>query len=179
LSTAAGRAPRREAVDTRREDRPTHDPPRSEPAITPSESLLDAWPGVRIDADNAAYFAGLLEHRLLINRCDDCGAWHHPPRSICPRCWSTAVAAREVTGRGRIVFFTILRQGPSRGGADYSRGHPLVAVELDEQPGLRVSGTVVDVAPETIREGLAVELVWPGAGGDGPLDLLRFGVVGP
>jgi uncharacterized OB-fold protein len=130
---------------------------------------------VRIDADNAAYYAGLLEHRLLINRCDDCGTRHHPPRSICPRCWSASVTAREVAGRGRIALFTILRQGPRRGGADYDRGHPLVAVDLEDQPGLRVSGTVVDLPPEAIAEGLAVELVWPDGGH--PLDLLRFRAV--
>lgn len=140
--------------------------------MTLDEGLLEAWPGVRLDADNATYFAGLLEHRLLVNRCGECGTWHHPPRSICPRCWSTAVAPNEVTGRGRVVFFTILRQGPSRGGADYERGHPLVAVELEEQRGLRVSGTVVGVPVDTIAEGLAVELTWPDR--HGALDILRF-----
>lgn len=147
----------------------------TERAITPDDGLLDAWPGVRIDADNAAYYAGLLEHRLLINRCGNCGAWHHPPRSICPRCWSTAVAARDVTGRGRVAFYTILRQGPRRGGADYTRGHPLVAVELDEQVGLRVSGTIVDAPVEAVVLGMPVELTWPE--GAGPLDVLRFRAV--
>ena len=140
------------------------------------EGLLDAWPGVRVDADNAAYYTGLLEHRLLVNRCGDCGRWHHPPRSICPRCWSTAVVPAEVTGRGRVAFFTILRQGPSRGGADYERGHPLAAIELEEQDGLRVSGTVVGLPVEDITEGLAVELTWPE--GHGAVDLLRFRAVG-
>ena len=150
-------------------------PDPTAPAVAPDDGLLDAWPGVRIDADNAAYYAGLLEHRLLVNRCDDCGAWHHPPRSICPRCWSTRVAARDVTGRGRVALFTVLRQGPRRGGADYTRGHPLVAVELEEQAGLRVSGTVVDAPVETIGLGMAVELTWPD--GAGPLDVLRFRAV--
>ncbi|MPY91665.1 MAG: hypothetical protein GEV08_00975 [Acidimicrobiia bacterium] len=144
--------------------------------MVPDEGLLDAWPGVRVDADNAAYYAGLLEHRLLVNRCRDCGAWHHPPRSICPRCWSTAVAATEVTGRGRVALFTVLRQGPSRGGADYAAGHPLVAVELEEQIGLRVSGTVVDVPPGAITEAMAVELTWPD--GEGAPDVLRFRAAG-
>lgn len=140
------------------------------------EGLLDAWPGVRVDADNAAWYAGLLERRLRLNRCADCRAWHHPPRSICPRCWSTAVAAEDVSGRGTVAFFTILRQGPSRGGADYERGQPLAAIELDEQAGLRLSGTVVGVEPGEVTEGLAVEVDWPE--GDGPLDLLRFRAVG-
>lgn len=145
--------------------------------MPPDQGLLDAWPGVRIDADNAAYYAGLLEHRLLLNRCADCATWHHPPRSICPRCWSSAIAAEEVAGRGEVAFFTILRQGPSRGGADYERGHPLAAVELEEQAGLRVSGTIVGIDVDRIDVGLPVELAWPD--GDGPLDVLRFRPAGP
>ena len=39
-----------------------------------NEELLDAWPGIRIDQDNAAYFSGLLNQQLLMNRCDDCRA---------------------------------------------------------------------------------------------------------
>ena len=78
----------------------------------PDAELLDAFGGVRIDHDNAAYHRGLLERRLLINRCDECGVWHHPPRSVCPRCWSRSVTPTDVAGDGVIALVTILRQGP-------------------------------------------------------------------
>jgi uncharacterized OB-fold protein len=132
------------------------------------EELLDAFPGVRIDHDNAAYHRGLLEQRLLVNRCDDCGTWHHPPRSVCPRCWSRAVTPTAVTGGGRIALLTILRQGPPQPGVDYRHGHALVAVELDEQPGLRVAATVVDAPAEQLRLGQRVGLVWRSVPGRGP-----------
>ncbi|MFN0089833.1 MAG: Zn-ribbon domain-containing OB-fold protein [Acidimicrobiales bacterium] len=128
--------------------------------MTTDEDLLEAWPGVRIDRDNAAYYRGLLERRLLLNRCADCGAWHNPPRPLCPRCWSWAVAPTEVSGRGRIALLTFLHQGPRRGGVDYTNGFPAAAIELEEQPGLRVSATIVDAPRDQIRLGLAVELAW-------------------
>ncbi len=124
------------------------------------DDLLDAFPGIRIDADNAAHYRGLLEKRLLVNRCSDCSVWHHPPRPVCPACWSSSVEARDVAGTGHIALVTLLRQGPPQAGVDYHDGHPLVAVELDEQPGLRVSGTVVGTAPADIEVGDRVRMVW-------------------
>ena len=133
-----------------------------------ADDLLAAFPGVRIDADNAAHYRALLDRRLAVNRCADCGRWHHPPRPICPSCWSGAVEATEVAGTGTIALVTILRQGPRRAGIDYTDGHPLVAVELDEQPGLRVSGTVVGTPPGEVRVGDRVHVVWRDIDGEAP-----------
>ena len=132
------------------------------------DELLDAFPGVRIDHDNAAYYRGLLEHQLLVNRCDDCGRWHQPPRSLCPSCWSTAVSPAEVSGEGSIAIVTVLRQGPNQPGVDYTDGHPLVAVELDEQPGLRLSGTVVGTPADQLRPGDRVRVLWRDLEGRAP-----------
>jgi uncharacterized OB-fold protein len=122
------------------------------------EELMAALPDVRVDHDNAAHYLGLLERRLLINRCDDCGAWHHPPRSVCPRCWSRAVTATEVSGRGTIAILTFLHARPRRAAGDGP--YPVVAVELAEQPGLRIAGTIVGAAREEIRLDAPVELAW-------------------
>ena len=124
------------------------------------EELLDAWPGVRIDHDNAAFYQGLLEHRLLINRCNDCGRWHHPPRSLCPGCWSTSLTPTDVGGSGFVAYITILHQGRMQPGIDYDLGYPMVAIELDEQAGLRVTGTVVGSPPQQIAVGDRVRMVW-------------------
>ncbi|MGI9643010.1 MAG: Zn-ribbon domain-containing OB-fold protein [Acidimicrobiia bacterium] len=127
------------------------------------DDLLDAWPKVRLDADNAAFYRGLTDNRLLINRCGDCGAWHHPPRPVCPRCWSWAVEPTEAAGTGTIALVTVLRQGRKQPGTDFSDGFAVIAVELDEQPGLRLTGTVVNTPPGNARVGQRVRLVWPTA----------------
>src|SRR6201999_633041 len=33
------------------------------------EELMDALPDIRVDHDNAAHYRGLLERRLVLNRC--------------------------------------------------------------------------------------------------------------
>ena len=132
------------------------------PVPTPvtDEELLERLPGVRIDADNAAYWRGLLEHRLLLNRCRSCGHWHHPPRPVCPRCWSREIEAAPVSGQGVIDLFTVLHQGPRRPGVDYTEGHVVAGIGLVEQPGLRVAAAVVGTPAGEVRLGSSVRLEW-------------------
>jgi len=121
--------------------------------VISDEELLTRFAGYGVDHDTAAHLRGRLVRQLLINRCAACGHWHHPPRPVCPRCWSTDVSAQPVAGTGTVYLTVFLHQGPPVPGVDYSTPYPLVSVELDEQPGLRFSATVVgagDTAPETV-----------------------------
>ena len=124
------------------------------------EELVGRFPGQRIDHDNNEMFRARLEHRLLINRCRDCGMWHQPPRPICATCWSTDVVPTEVAGTGTIHLAIFLHQGPPAEGVDYSTPYPVVTVELDEQKCLRFTSTVVGSANDEIRIGERVELDW-------------------
>jgi uncharacterized OB-fold protein len=124
------------------------------------EELFDSFRRVRIDQDNAAYYAGLLEKRLLVNRCDDCGHWHQPPRPLCPKCWSWSITPTEVCGEGAVAMVTVLHQGPPRPGVDYAAGHAVVAVDLDEQAGLRMAGGVVGTPATEVHLGDRVRVAW-------------------
>jgi uncharacterized OB-fold protein len=124
------------------------------------ETVLSRFPGVRMDHLNKLYYLGLLRHELLANRCRACGSWHTPLRPICPSCWSPEVGPVPVGGRGTVHLLTFLHQGPPVPGVDYAGGFPLAAIQLAEQPGLRVEATVVDCPRDQLRVGLAVELTW-------------------
>jgi len=129
------------------------------PDVT-DEELVARYPGRRLDHDSKAAFRGWLDRRLLVNRCADCELWHQPPRPVCPRCWSWNVHPTPVAGTGTIFMFVLLHQGPPADGVDYATPHPVVTVELDEQPGLRFTSTMVGAANDEIRIGLRVGLTW-------------------
>lgn len=124
------------------------------------EAVLERYPHIRLDHLNKHHYRGYLEHRLVLGRCADCGRWHSPLRPRCPECWSTAVSPTAVSGRGTVHLLTLLHQGPPSPEVDYSTPWPLAAIELVEQPGLRVVGTLVDCPPEACRVGVPVELTW-------------------
>jgi len=105
-------------------------------------------------------FRARLDHELRIMRCRDCGTWHEPPRPICPACWSKNVVATPVSGRGTIFMAIFLHQGPPAPDVDYSTPYSIVTVELEEQPGLRFTSTVVGAANDDIVIGTPVTLDW-------------------
>jgi uncharacterized OB-fold protein len=132
----------------------------SDTALTDG-ALVERFAHVRVDRDASDFYRGWLAHELRMNRCADCGRWHHPPRPMCPSCWSWNVVATPVSGRGRVHLVMLLRQGPPAPGVDYSAGpHPVVTVELEEQPALRYTSTVVNCAPGDIRMDMPVQLTW-------------------
>ena len=90
------------------------------------EELITRFAGYGVDRDTAAHFRGRLQRQLLINRCGSCGRWHHPPRPVCPDCWSTDISAQPVTGTGTIHLAIFLHQGPPAPGVDYSTPYPVV-----------------------------------------------------
>ena len=122
--------------------------------------LVQRFPGEALTHDNAAHYRGRLCRELLLNRCGDCNRWHAPAQPICPDCWSSSVSAQPVTGDGVIFMAMLLHRGPPAPGVDYSTPYPVVTVELDEQPGLRFTSTVVGAENADIRIGTRVHLDW-------------------
>jgi uncharacterized OB-fold protein len=122
--------------------------------------LVQLFAGQPLSLDNAAHYRGRLDRKLLINRCAECGTWQQPPYPICPACWSTNVVATEVAGTGTIHLLVLLYQGPPAPGVDYTTPYPVVSVELDEQPGLRFTSTIVGASNEEIAIGKRVALEW-------------------
>jgi len=144
------------------------------------EDVVKRFDGHPVTRDSAAFYRGWLEHELRMNRCGDCGTWHHPPRPICPQCWSTNVQPTPVRGAGTIHLLVLLYQGPSADGVDYRTPHPVVTVELDEQPGLRFTSTVVGSDNDDIAIGERVALGWvERAGLPYPVFRLARAAVGP
>ena len=124
------------------------------------EALIAQFPSYAVDRDTAPRFRGWLRHEYLIDRCDSCGLLREPPGPICPKCWSTDFTRTAISGSGTIYLSIALHQGPPTPGVDYSNPYPIVTVELDEQPGLRITSTVVDAELSEIEIGKRVRLAW-------------------
>ncbi|MBS9376401.1 Zn-ribbon domain-containing OB-fold protein [Rhodococcus sp. B50] len=123
-----------------------------------TEDVFKRFPRIRLDQINIEYYRGLLLHELRAGWCPECEQWHTPLRPICPSCWSSEVVVRPVQGSGTIHLLTRLHQGPPV--VDYTTPWPLAAIDLTEQPGLRIVAPLVDSPETTQRIGQPVELTW-------------------
>lgn len=90
--------------------------------------------------------------RLRIQHCDACGHWQHPPLVRCMVCHSANVAPQVVSGRGRVVSFTINRQAWKPG---MEEPFIFAVIALEEQAELYVFTNLL-CAPEHAVSGMEV-----------------------
>ncbi len=58
------------------------------------------------------YWDGLARGELVLQRCEDCGAWQHYPRRLCRACWSPRVVSAAAGGRGRLLASVLSHRTP-------------------------------------------------------------------
>jgi uncharacterized OB-fold protein len=117
----------------------------------------DRRPLPLLTPDNRAFWTGGEHGQLLIHRCRACAHWIHPPAPICPQCRGREVAPQPASGRGVVATFTINVQ-PWRPGMTVP--YVVAIVELDDQPGLRLTTNLVNVAPQDVRIGQRVKVLF-------------------
>jgi uncharacterized OB-fold protein len=88
-------------------------------------------------------------YRLEAGKCTKCGAVHLPARLICPECGNEEFDRINLSGRGEIETFTIIRTAPS-GFTDFAP-YAVVVVALDE--GVSILGQITDCDPDALKAG--------------------------
>lgn len=105
--------------------------------------------------DTAPFWQGGAQGVLNIHRCAACTRWFHPPAPICPRCGSFEVGAQPVSGRGKVLTFTVNHQPWT---PELKDPYVVAIVELAEQAGLRVLSNVVDCAVDRVAIDMPVQV---------------------
>lgn len=126
------------------------------PGTGPAEPVAAAErpqrPRPALTQDNAFFFEGAKQHKLLIQRCTACGTLRHPPRPSCAACRSFEWDAVEASGRGTLYSF-VVNHYPQVPAFDY----PLVVALVELEEGTRLVANVSGITPETAAIGMAVE----------------------
>ena len=120
--------------------------------------------------ESKPFFDALKEHRLLIQRCQDCGCTYYYPRPFCPSCLSSDVEWEESSGKGRLYSFVINH----RAAPGFVAPYIIAVVELDEGP--RMMTNLIDVEPDSnlVRCEMAVEIVFDKVDDDFTLPRFRL-----
>jgi uncharacterized protein len=126
-------------------------------SIAPSTTVS---PPVPLPGPLTAFFwESLANGRLSILRCQTCGNYVHYPRPICNKCLSTELAPEVVLGKGSLYSYTWATQAFHPYYVD-KLPYCIAIVELVEQPGLRITSSVVDIPREQVRGGMALEVIF-------------------
>jgi acetyl-CoA acetyltransferase/uncharacterized OB-fold protein len=91
--------------------------------------------------------------RLRVQGCTACATLVHPPVPICPACRSTAWEPTLVSGRGSVIGFTV---NEHRWHPAFEPPYAIAVVALAEDPGVRLTTSIVGCAPDEVHVGQAV-----------------------
>lgn len=127
--------------------------------------MADSKTGARPDPvqriDSAFFWDACKRGELVAQECGGCSKLWHPPRPMCPNCHSTEKRERKLSGKGKIMAWTIPVHPPAFGFA----APPVVAlVELEE--GLRMISNIEGGDPRSLKIGDKVTVAFaPTSGG--------------
>ena len=123
----------------------------------------DDMPTPAANRETLPWWQAAAEHRLVVQRCADCGRTRHPPGPICPRCRSARRTWQELSGRGTIYTYTVVHRAfvPSLA---TRLPYVVIVVELEGAGGVRIASNLVDADPATVHVGMEVELAWEDMG---------------
>jgi uncharacterized protein len=110
-------------------------------------------PRPALTQDNAFWFEGARERKLLIQRCASCGKLRHPPRPMCGECRSLEWDTVEASGRGTVYSY-VVNHHPQVPAFDY----PLAVGLVELEEGTRLVANVVGVEPADVHVGMPVEV---------------------
>jgi uncharacterized OB-fold protein len=115
----------------------------------------------QINAVTRPFWDAAALGRLSMPRCRQCDAFTFPPRPACGECGGTELEWTDLSGRGSIYSFTVIRQvvgGPAA--KAFEPDIPYVVAWIDLAEGPRLVSNVVDCPVEAVTIGMPVEVVF-------------------
>ncbi|MBN9437350.1 OB-fold domain-containing protein [Bosea sp. (in: a-proteobacteria)] len=130
-----------------------------------------AYPQPYEDQDNAPFLTGWREGKLLLQQSRGGGPLFFYPRPICPYTGSTDLVWREVSGRGRIISFSLITR-PNH--PSFNEEVPIVLAEIELDEGASLLGRIIGADAASIASGARIELLPPDEARRYPLPAFRL-----
>jgi len=121
-----------------------------------------AWtkPKPYVEETLRPFFDGLKQHRLLLHRCTQCGAWYWPA-SFCRfhknKPLFGNMSWEEATGRAKVISFNITRTATRPEFADIT---PYVYALVQTEEGPVLSSNIIGCDPDDVTVDMDVEVVY-------------------
>ena len=103
------------------------------------------------------YAEGLKSGKLLGLKCNKCGAYTIPPKKVCIQCASEDLDIVELSGRGTLQTFTVIRVAPEGFEA------PCIVGEAELEEGPWLMGNIIGIELDKANLGLVGKRVKVGS----------------
>lgn len=111
--------------------------------------------------DNQPYWDAADQHELVLQKCDTCQSYNHPPGPACAKCGSTEVSwesqGQDISGT---VYSYIVSHRPFLPGFQDNLPLVIAVIELSHLPEVKIIGNVIDCQIEDVKIGTPVKMTW-------------------
>jgi hypothetical protein len=126
----------------------------AEPAKTIPKPLPEITPVTQPFWETAAH------GKLIMQRCKDCGSWVWCPRPACVECGGEKLEWTQLSGRGQVFAFTVIREVVGRALRGFASDIPYVTAWVDLEEGPRICSNIVGCPIDQVTIGMSVEVVF-------------------
>src|SRR5262245_5258411 len=95
---------------------------------------------------NQPFWDGAKAGKLMMQKCQNCGTWVFCPRPVCGDCASDKLEWIQVSGKGKVFSFTVIREVVGQALRGFAPDIPYVTAWVDLDEG-RASAATSPVAP--------------------------------
>ncbi len=112
------------------------------------------------------FYKFLEQKKLMAGKCLTCGKIHLPPRPLCDSCYGQLFEWLEISGRGKLLTYTVIHVVPSQ----FQAIAPYAVGIVQLEKGLRILGLILGVSAEQLNVGMdlvidfvtcATDKTWP------------------
>lgn len=107
------------------------------------------------DPISQPFWDGLHQHRLLLQKCDACGAVRHYPRPVCDQCYSMDYGWQEAIGKGTVHSWTVSHHAFH---FSFKKDLPMINALVDLDEGVRLNCQMTGIEADDVVSGMAVEV---------------------
>jgi len=97
-----------------------------------------------------SFYTFCVEKRLMGLRCSRCKKITIPPRALCSHCGNSALEWMELSGKGRLVTYTVIHISP----AQFQAFAPYAVGIIELADGVRLPGMIRNVRFESLKVGM-------------------------
>lgn len=103
------------------------------------------------------YWEGLLNDKIVLQKCGDCGAFTHPPGPQCTSCLSSNRKYVALSGRGSIYTYTVTHRAMH---PEFKKDAPYIIVYVQMEEGIKLASWLTGIDPKDVKIGMQVEAVF-------------------
>jgi len=113
------------------------------------------------DQDNKAYWDAADQHKLSLQKCNDCKHYAHPPGPSCAKCGSESLCWEEFGQDVKAKIYSyVITYRPFLPGFQDDLPTIIALAKLDKVPEVKIMCNVLNCNVEDVHIGLPVRMIW-------------------